>query len=207
MTDSPHRVPAAEASPLIELGLALVVDLRSAAELDELGAGELPLPTVHMPFLGDARRSDLGAIDNLGDAYVAMLETSGSNIGNVIGRLAEPGSLPALVHCTAGKDRTGLVVGLLLSAIGVTDAEVAADYARTSHVTGTAMRWLAANEPTAHATLSSRPAWVLGAEEATIRRVLDHVRAHHGTAAGWLATVGVDDAAVAALAEALLEPA
>ena len=46
--------------------------------------------------------------------------------------LAAPGALPALVHCTAGKDRTGLVIALLLRLVGVDADTIAADYHATA---------------------------------------------------------------------------
>ena len=46
--------------------------------------------------------------------------------------LAQPGALPAVFHCAAGKDRTGILAGLLLSSLGVSDDDVVADYALTA---------------------------------------------------------------------------
>jgi protein tyrosine/serine phosphatase len=204
-SDSPHRIPPEEASVLADLGIALVVDLRSEAELDSHGTVQVPIPTVHLPLVTDVRTRDMGTITSLGDAYVAMLESSGPKIGDVINRLAEPGSLPALIHCTAGKDRTGLVIGLLLSALGVTDDEVANDYARTSEATERSLEWLATNDPASHANLSARPAWVLGAEAATMHRVLDDLRTRHGSTAAFLTDVGVHDRSFETLEAALLE--
>jgi protein-tyrosine phosphatase len=49
-------------------------------------------------------------------------------IGEIFQRLADPAQLPTLIHCTAGKDRTGLVVALLLLTLGVPEETVLADY-------------------------------------------------------------------------------
>jgi protein-tyrosine phosphatase len=205
-SDSLHRVPAEEAAVLTQLGVATVVDLRSASELADLGVSDLPMTTVHMPLFTDARTTDLGELTSLEDLYIAMLDFSGANIAAVINRIAEPGALPALIHCTAGKDRTGLVVGLLLSAIGVTDAEVADDYARTTDAMDASMGWLADNDPAGHEHLTSRPAWVLGSEAATMLRVLSNVREGNGTVATWLQSVGVHADALERLSGALLAP-
>jgi protein-tyrosine phosphatase len=204
-SDALHRVPAAEATALEQLGIATVIDLRSATELSNLGENDLPVPTLHMPLFTDARTTDMGELRTLAELYVAMLDHSGANIGAVINRLAEPGALPALVHCTAGKDRTGLVVALVLSAIGVTDDDVAEDYARTSEALDASLGWLADNDPAGHEHLTARPAWVLGSEAETMHHVLDHVRAAHGTVIAWLHGVGVDDPAITTLAGALLD--
>ncbi|MBV9952512.1 MAG: tyrosine-protein phosphatase [Acidimicrobiia bacterium] len=204
-SDSPHRIPPEEAGVLADLGVGLIVDLRSQGELDDHGAGRLPIPTEHMPMFDDTRSRDMGTVTDLSGAYVGMLEASGERFGRVISRLAAPGGLPALVHCTAGKDRTGLVVGLLLSALGVTDEDVAADYARTSEITEASLRWLADHDPDSHALLTARPAWVLGAEAATMLDVLAHLREHHGSITAWLGSVGVTDDTLSTLADAVLE--
>ena len=46
--------------------------------------------------------------------------------------LCAPGALPALVHCAAGQDRTGIVIALVLGVLGVPDEVIAADYALSS---------------------------------------------------------------------------
>jgi protein-tyrosine phosphatase len=62
--------------------------------------------------------------------------------------LLEPGALPALIHCAAGKDRTGLVVALLLATLGVPREIIADDYALSGVCLGPdyvvdAQRWVA----------------------------------------------------------------
>ncbi len=57
-----------------------------------------------------------------------MIDDHAPVFGQVFRRLADPDSLPALVHCTAGKDRAGLTMALLLLALGVPEAVVIADY-------------------------------------------------------------------------------
>jgi hypothetical protein len=65
--------------------------------------------------------------------YLMLFEGSTGVPGTAV-RLPADGGLPAVVHCAAGKDRTGIVVGLLLSALRVSDEDVAADYARINDV-------------------------------------------------------------------------
>jgi len=58
---------------------------------------------------------------------------SGPLFGRLIGTLAEPDGLPAVFHCHAGKDRTGIVAALVLLAIGVDRETVLDDYELTAH--------------------------------------------------------------------------
>jgi protein-tyrosine phosphatase len=66
--------------------------------------------------------------DDLAEFYLRTLRTSADVFGEVLTMLAEPEHLPAVFHCTAGKDRTGLTAALLLSTLGVDDAQILDDY-------------------------------------------------------------------------------
>lgn len=114
------------------LGLRTVIDLR---EPDERIARPVRLATatprvVSIPSgLGSLVAADATRAASLTMLYrTAILET-GPRLAEIVSELARPGALPALVHCAAGKDRTGIVVALVLSAIGVADEDVARDYA------------------------------------------------------------------------------
>jgi protein-tyrosine phosphatase len=121
---------------LAGLGLHTVVDLRDAPEVAVLPTGldahvprvlRRPLdPRALLPAVADR------SADPLGDLYVALLRERGPELARIVADLARPGALPALVHCAAGKDRTGVVIALVLSTVGVEDAVVAADYALTA---------------------------------------------------------------------------
>ena len=50
--------------------------------------------------------------------------------------IADPDAAPVVVHCMAGKDRTGVVCALTLALLGVSDEDIAADYALTETVDG-----------------------------------------------------------------------
>ncbi len=61
--------------------------------------------------------------------YLAYLAQDAAGVVSLISRLLDPGVLPVLVHCTVGKDRTGVAVALLLDAIGVRREDIVTDYA------------------------------------------------------------------------------
>jgi protein-tyrosine phosphatase len=61
-----------------------------------------------------------------------MLSQKAPAFGKVLAQLAAPGPGAKLIHCTAGKDRTGLSIALLLSALGVDEPTILADYALTN---------------------------------------------------------------------------
>ncbi len=63
--------------------------------------------------------------------YVAMVSAYAPGFGAVVEGLSRPESLPAVVHCSAGKDRTGLAAAIILAVLGVSDAALVADYVRS----------------------------------------------------------------------------
>ena len=117
-----------------------VVDLRNPEELDgrphplaEVAAlTPLPLiqalaPGVLMRGAPHERRQRRG----LDELYMLLVRTGEAWMPELV-RIAAYGPGPLLVHCAAGKDRTGVAVALLLRAAGVTRAAVAADFAATN---------------------------------------------------------------------------
>ncbi|MBB4913314.1 tyrosine-protein phosphatase [Streptosporangium saharense] len=136
----PHRLTAADTDRLADLlggsleGLRLVADLRSEAEragddwtlLTDHGVRVTRLGTSGSP-------ADLSALPpgiDLGDLYVLMLDHRTAWFASVVAEIAD--GLPALVHCAAGKDRTGLVVALVLDLVGVEHEVIVRDYAATA---------------------------------------------------------------------------
>jgi protein-tyrosine phosphatase len=64
----------------------------------------------------------------MADVYLTILDLHPHSFGAVVAHAADEASLPMVVHCTAGKDRTGVAAALLLAALGVDDEAIAADY-------------------------------------------------------------------------------
>ena len=115
------------------LGIRTVLDLRSGGELEQsrYDVDAHPVSFHHFPFIQTIpdpeefdRRPDL-----LQSQYIEMLDTSGEQIVAALRVLASPDALPAVFHCTAGKDRTGLLSAIVLSLVGVPEETVVADYA------------------------------------------------------------------------------
>jgi protein-tyrosine phosphatase len=72
-------------------------------------------------------------LDWMVEMYGMMLDTQAPVFGHLITSLADPGRLPALFHCTAGKDRTGIAAALLLGVLGVDHESILDDYELTTH--------------------------------------------------------------------------
>ena len=130
-SDSPHRLSEADRGSLIERGLRTAVDLRQASELAEapnVFAAAAQITFRHLPLLTDAT-SMPEELPALVDIYRTILDERGDQVRVVLSVLADPKALPAVVNCTAGKDRTGLIVALVLGLVGVPEETIVADYA------------------------------------------------------------------------------
>ncbi|MDR2565575.1 MAG: tyrosine-protein phosphatase [Bifidobacteriaceae bacterium] len=205
-SDSLDGLTPAGRRALHELGVRSVIDLRSAEEVaaapDPLSG--LGLEIRRLPLFGaaDPTRGAVGP-DRLEDIYWHMLEQAGTRIAEAVGQIAL-GPAPALVHCTAGKDRTGVVVGLALDAIGVERASIVTDYAASE--ANLAGDWLAAavaRSGSARTQLGGlTPAW-LTSPAWLMTALLERVDQSHGGAAAYLRAHGLAPVELAALAERL----
>ena len=193
-----HHVTPADVQHLVEeFGLTLVLDLRTPTEIDRDGPTAVAaagVETLALTFIGASRDylPETGDdTDPLLRNYLGYLADHPDNVVTAVRRLAAPDAGPALVHCAAGKDRTGTLVALVLDAVGVERDAVVADYVLSSEqIEAMFRRWTAAAGepmPSAEELAPHHPrAEVMAA-------VLDRLDAEHGGAAGWLRANGLTD--------------
>jgi protein-tyrosine phosphatase len=191
------------------LGIRTVIDLRSGHELERgrFDVDAHPVAFHHFPFideLPDAQEFDRRP-GLLGSQYLEMLSDAGGQILAALEVLAAPGALPAVFHCTAGKDRTGVLSAIVLSLLGVDEASVVADYA----LSGAAMERLRAKlilkYPEGRDTIESIDE-VFSADPAQMEQLLDHLRAEYGSVDAYVAALGAGPGMLAGLRAGLLEP-
>src|SRR6476661_3827307 len=134
--DAPIHLDDDEHARLAELGVNTIIDLRRGIERERRPSeldwfdGRL----VEISLVGDERRPVNPLTGGLASFNRWLYETRGEAIGEAVAALAAPGALPSLVHCSAGKDRTGLLIGLIQSWLGVPDDIVATEYARSAEL-------------------------------------------------------------------------
>ena len=141
----------------------------------------------------------------MGEGYISMADEGGRAIGDVVALLARPDALPAVFHCTAGKDRTGILAAIVLSAIGVRDEDIVDDYMLTGESRAARNAYLRVHEPEYYAFLANLPATVREMHADAIPTLLAWMRARHGSATGFLLANGVEEGSLAALKANLLE--
>ncbi|MBE7954135.1 tyrosine-protein phosphatase [Microbacterium oxydans] len=181
-----------------------IVDLRDgeevAAEPTEIDGPD----TTHLPLFLGSVRSFFEADTSLDDLYLHLLEESGERLVAAIRIIAASGR--TLVHCTVGKDRTGVTVALALSAVGADREAVIADYALTeSQLPAQRTRWIADYLRTQHPEAVHAVALATQSPAPVMRRLLAQVDERWGSAAGYLRAQGMTDDELDALAVALVE--
>lgn len=206
------------------MGLRLVCDFRSLEEITESPdrlPGDPGPQYIHLPvFIEDQRavnRDRLRALlfnqrllrTMMPDFYThTMIDRNGALFKQVFERLASADNLPAVIHCTAGKDRAGLTAALLLLALGVPEPVVIADYSFSNryydHFRAITSRAVAPLARLGITVDDLHP--LLVADPATLRATLDHIRARYGSVADYLRDgAHIEDSTIAALRDMLLE--
>ena len=135
--DSVRRLTAAGWRSLIDYGVRTIVDLRRDDELAQDPPLEVPVDVVHVPLstehqelrIRDVWRRPGEDHEAIARAYVLMLERLAGNFARAVEAVAEAPEGGVVVHCYAGKDRTGLVCAMLLRLAGVGLDDITADYA------------------------------------------------------------------------------
>jgi protein tyrosine/serine phosphatase len=214
---TPQFLSAADAAYLVaETRLSVVIDFRFTSEAEAEGSGglaETAVRRLHLPIVGEGGDAIEKAVlagrqSLLGHHYVSYVREHPDVFVDVFRTLASPGGTPALLHCAAGKDRTGVAVALVLSALGVADEAVIADYARTAEEMPRLLRRLA-QTPTYGPSLADQDADdpMSKAHPESMRFFIDWVATEHGSAARWLLEAGLEPEALDALQVRLIERA
>ena len=122
-------------------------------------------------------------------SYLGYLGQRGDNVVEAMRALAHAGPGASVVHCAAGKDRTGVVCALSLAVAGVPHEEIVADYAMTAEVIDALVAKLAAS-PTYAEDMETRDVASHTPRAATMQRVLELLDERHGGPLGWLESHG-----------------
>jgi protein-tyrosine phosphatase len=206
-SDALHRIDDGGRLVLAGLNLRTVIDLRTheEAEIAPCALGEaLGARHSHIPVLTAADFNELPL--ELSAVYRHMVDSCGATIAAAIGQLCAPGALPGLIHCSAGKDRTGMLAALIMAALGVDDEDIAFDYAlsRTYLLAepAAAVRQVAASTGLGHRLNLS----LMGSPPEVILDALAHVRSRAGSVTGYLLSHGLSQSDLGNLHSALVEP-
>jgi len=207
-SDALHELTPADVATVRGLGVTTVIDLRSDFERAHDG-GPHPLEGaaefVRAPIINETNAAVMGDTGlSLARRYARIMETTGTALADAVTAIAQaPGA--TVFHCAAGKDRTGMVSAVVLGALGVSDADLVADYAMTGrNLAGIQARL------ERHAAYKQTYAYVprdaMTAETDTMGELIADLRARHGDMTAFLGAAGVGSEVVERLRAALVEP-
>ncbi|CAN5308046.1 hypothetical protein BH09ACT10_BH09ACT10_29800 [soil metagenome] len=181
----------------------LVIDLRSPGELEpehpliSRGAHVQVIPL--LAALDPTKRWE----GNLYDLYLRLLDEAQPMLVELVELVAEKHAA-TLIHCAAGKDRTGITVGLLLRLVGVDRADVISDYLLTVAAEQDILDRLNRSVEAGHRA-AVPPRTALEVPDHAMEAVMDVWDKHPGGTEGWIIDAGASPDIVERLRAALLE--
>jgi protein-tyrosine phosphatase len=212
-SDSLAELTAEDQAAVAALGLRTLCDFRLPDEaarkpnrlpeghgIDTRSFGFIPEGTLDM--LRAIERGDLDAAGIEAEVlshYSKFVTDHAEAYRPLFTLLLSEGTLPLLIHCTSGKDRTGIAAAAILLALGTPRDVVVADYTLTNAYRRDIRHLFrgAVSDAALHALTTANPAY--------LARALDTMDAAFGGPEGWLETIGVDAAARAELRARLTE--
>ncbi len=206
--DALHRLKGADWEAFSALGVRTVIDLRRPFEVEEHGRVAhyegLDYRNVvleHVDWAEVPHPEDVRHERWLADRYLNFAEDGRAALSTALSVIADPDAAPVVVHCMAGKDRTGVTCALALSLVGVSDEDIAADYALTTTAMASLVEYLREHNPAAiegNEHMFDSPAEAM-------QLFLADLRAAHGSVENYVREIGLKDEQVAALRDHLLE--
>lgn len=139
-SDIPARLTATGQQALLEYGVRTILDLREPAQVAQepsifMTPGSNPANPTYLNLPMETREPAVGALiraaNDRAEVYQIILDHYPLQIAAILRAIGTVDAGGILIHCHAGKDRTGIIVALLLALAGVPDAVIAEDYAES----------------------------------------------------------------------------
>lgn len=207
--DEPTRMTAPGRAVMAGLGLSAVIDLRSRRQFERgHGFGDAAI-THHVPVVDrviatdEPRRVDEPA--DIARLYEEMVDLRRTNVVRAVELVARHiADGPVLVHCTAGKDRTGIVVALVQAAIGVPLDSVVEDYARSDVPTRLRRDLMVSHPLPGDPAVAASPELIWTAPGVAMELFATRAIDRYGSLEAWPLGLGVSSASVTRLRRHLL---
>jgi protein-tyrosine phosphatase len=220
-----HQLKTDDYVALHDLGIRLICDLRSDVEREKKPtvwpAHMLPT-TLVMDVNADLRANNSDLMDMLRDdptaqgvqklfahVYRFVPEALTKHLAKFFDAITEDGHLPLILHCSAGKDRTGVLSAILLMALGVPRETVVHDYMKTNEYRDAAQlkaKVFEIMEPILGAPPSDEMVDMMaGVEEHYIETSLESIESSYGKMSDYLLAAGVSELQLAKFRALMLE--
>jgi len=209
--DGLYRLTPDDANIVMNLGVRTVVDLRTNNEVRERGTfpvNDHDVAYHHLPIIdatwGETQTPEFDdEVEFLVWAYREMLAEAAPRFADAINLLSQQTVLPAVFHCAAGKDRTGILAALVLGVLGVDESIIAADYGLTRSATTRLRAWARQHQPELADLYDRMPPRFTAADPRAMAIILNDITIRYGSVRNYVREIGVSDDAVRALVDAL----
>ncbi len=195
------RMTKADLARARDLGIATQIDLRKPDEVRDQGRGpleEMGADYHHIPVIPEGGSDELsrlvGDTGISGRRYLGYLEFGPEPWLKMFELFADAGRHPIVLHCTAGKDRTGVSTAFLLSVLGVDRALIEADYILTNRDVGRQADFIERTVGYPEGMDRASLMHAAGVPETAIGDFLDGLEARWGGPLGYLRSIGVSEA-------------
>lgn len=196
--DALHALNQDDIATLMAHGLSTVIDLRNPVEIAREANpfdGFDGVQYVNIPMFSALAPVEMMAAEqvgfDMGHRYCLGLDACQATIAEVLTTMANAQEGVVLFHCSAGKDRTGIIAALLLTNADVDDKTIVEDYALTGTISGPLIKCLR-ERALARGVAADLADIVLASEPDSMRRALNHLRAQYGSVDGYLKQIGLD---------------
>ncbi|MEL6307936.1 MAG: tyrosine-protein phosphatase [Chloroflexota bacterium] len=197
------KLPESSQTQLINYGVRTVIDVRNEWENEHypnVFQGSDAVAHYNLPLIGDALSNDEAFYAKthhyveLHELYAMYVDDCQAQIGAIVSQFAESDGT-TIVHCHAGKDRTGIITGLILALVGIADKHIAHDYAETrKHIQHLLDAWRAYEESKGNDMAQFERNNTCAPE--TMLEMLKHVRETYGDVATYLRECSVSEDAI-----------
>ncbi|MDA1076117.1 MAG: tyrosine-protein phosphatase [Proteobacteria bacterium] len=211
-TGRQDRMTQSDLETIADLGIASQIDLRRPDEVREQGRG--PLETLgatyhNIPVIPEGGSDQLSRL--VGDTaisgrrYLGYLDFGPESWRRMFELFAHAGSHPIVLHCTAGKDRTGVSTAFLLSVLGVDRALIEADYLLTNQDVARQVDFIERNIGLPDGIDRAQMMRLAGVPENAMSDFLDGLEQKWQGPIGYLRSIGIGDATLDAVRREFLE--
>ncbi|MFC1947134.1 tyrosine-protein phosphatase [Chloroflexota bacterium] len=203
-----HHMSGSDASLFTDgIKIKSIIDLRDAKSGENLEIGEvknLGVQHFSVPLIiisgGNKEYDDeeetriFKGFTNCGEIYLYRLNTSGfgKQIVQILDIIADSDNFPVVFHCSAGKDRSGVIAAMVLGILGVGDRDIVEDYTQTGlHMEKMINRWK--NEPVFTEVLSNLQPYQLEAVPESMETILSGINIEYGSIRQYLLANGAEE--------------
>ena len=216
---NPDRLERIDRDKLEALNIRTIIDLRAPGEISKGSVSldhsdKLSLPLDFQQATRERLRpviynrdSERVIADISNEIYLEILDASGPVIRQVMEVLADPERSPVLIHCQAGKDRTGIIIALILLSMGVEREFIISDFMRSNDSLLPYFRkiFLIRKIISFGFFPYRNMLFAVEVKQRNIESVLDRIESHYGGIEGYLSYAGFDTSRLSDVRYALLK--